>query len=240
MNIGFQVFNVDMGIYERNLATHKIKESLSEYFTYLDSETKNLSTKESVEKFLEENKDFVLNRTVKGVNNKHYTFPHKSGVLGVWASNFIAWKKFLESDLDILLIFEDDVAISKDFYQIFTKYLNQLPENWDFFSFFVPEDNYTYNRYNKNIHNIEDKDVCINYQDWSCAGYAVSKSGVLKALEDIKNIGVNRPIDWYVFNINRDEEIKFNTYSLTPESVRIVKFIDTAYNNSTIDLSENL
>ena len=157
------------------------------------------------------------------------------GVLGVWASTYLAYKKFLESDKDVLIIFEDDIVISKNFKVIAEMYMNELMPVWDFFSFFVPDDSLF--SYIETEHDLGEKFVCKSYQQWSCAGYAISRRGAEKTIADVESRGINCPIDWYIFNFRMKKEenqIKFNTYTIKPQVYKPIKFLLEAAQYSQI------
>ena len=184
-------------------------------------------------------KEFLASTTEFKVNNEYDKWNVSAGVIGVWASNFLAWKKFLESDYDTLFIFEDDIILSKNFKGITEKYMQELPEDWEFFSLFVADDSLF--AYKDEVHNIGQHNVCRSYQQWSCAGYAVSKRGAEKALQDLRTQGATVPVDWYVFNYRWEDvrgqeknKIEFKTYGIKPIAYRPVKFLLEAASKSQI------
>lgn len=230
MKICFNVIHIDNGNEHRNMSNAQIVNSLSKEFTNLNSNAINLISIDDAKKFVDNEDGFNFLFTTNYPNRNDGIFPHRAGVVGVWASNFTAWKKFNETDNDVLLVFEDDVFVTENFIEYIKIFLEELPEEWDFFSFFVPPGDEQ--NYNSLIHQIDAPNVCKFYQGWSCAGYAISKSGVRKAIEDIKNNEISLPIDWYIFG----ESIgKFNTYNVKPYTPRIVYFNESAYKNSYID-----
>jgi GR25 family glycosyltransferase involved in LPS biosynthesis len=168
-----------------------------------------LNTIDKVENFVNTRPEFKVN-TVEDYCQPGETFPPSAGVVGVWASNYLAYKKFLESDYDTLVLFEDDILMSKNFKDVVETYMWELPSDWDFFSFFVPDDSLF--AYTDTDHNIGAQNVCVSYQQWSCAGYMVSRSGARKAIEDIESKGINCPVDWYIFNFRMKKEENKKTF----------------------------
>ena len=200
----------------------------------LGSETVYLNTAEKAEEFLNKTPKFKIN-TVTDFCKPGETFPPSSGVIGVWASNYLAYKKFLESKYDTLIIFEDDIIISNNFRTIAKIYMNELMPVWDFFSFFVPDDSLF--AYNQNNHDIGEEHICRSYQQWSCAGYAVNRRGAEKAIANIELRGINCPVDWYIFNFRMKQEenqIKFNTFTVKPQTYKPIKFLQEAAQYSQI------
>lgn len=233
MNATFEVFHVDTGNELRNRAYQSILDEMS-FMPRLGSPTAFLDTAKKVEEFLAQNPAFRVN-TVTDYDTRGNTFPPSSGVVGVWASNYLAYKNFLNSDKEVLFIFEDDVLLSANFEVITKFYMSQLLPTWDFFSLFVPDDSLF--AYNENVHDYGEENVCLSYQQWSCAGYAISRKGAQRAVEDIESRGITAPVDWYVFNFRmkpEDDQMKFATFTLKPNSYRPVRFLLEAARNSQI------
>ena len=200
----------------------------------LGSPTMYFNTADKAETFINQTPDFKVN-TVNDFCKPGETFPPSSGVIGVWASTYLAYKKFLESKYDILIIFEDDIVISKNFKNIVNTYMNELMPIWDFFSFFVPDDSLF--AYNPSEHDVYQDYICRSYQQWSCAGYAVNRRGAEKTIKDVESKGINCPVDWYVFNFRMKKEenqIKFNTFTIKPQIYKPIKFLQEAAQYSQI------
>lgn len=233
MKACFEVFHTDTGNEVRNEVYEGILKRLS-FLPRLGSPTMYLNTAEKAEDFVNENPDFIVN-TIYDYAQPGETFPPSSGVVGVWASNWLAYKNFLETDNDVLFIFEDDVVVSANFAPIMQFYMQELPTTWDFFSLFVPDDSLF--AYNEEQHDIFEDHICRSYQQWSCAGYAVSRRGAEKALKDVATRGITAPVDWYVFNFRMKQEadqMRFATYTLKPHIYRPIKFSLKAAVNSQI------
>jgi len=232
-NACFEVFHTDTGNELRNKSYEGILESMS-FLPRLGSPTVYLNTVDKAEAFINQTPDFKVN-TVTDFCKPGETFPPSSGVIGVWASAYLAYKKFLESDKDVLIIFEDDIVISNNFKTIANMYMSELMPIWDFFSFFVPDDSLF--AYSEPEHDLGEEHICKSYQQWSCAGYAVSRRGAEKAVADIESRGINCPVDWYIFNfrIKKEEnQIKFNTFTIKPQVYRPIKFLQEAAQYSQI------
>ena len=200
----------------------------------LGSETVYLNTAEKAKEFIDKTPEFKIN-TVTDFCKPGETFPPSSGVIGVWASTYLAYKKFLESDKKVLIIFEDDTVISKNFKGIAELYMSELMPIWDFFSFFVPDDSLF--AYNESEHDLSEEHICKSYQQWSCASYAVSRRGAEKAIADVKSRGINCPVDWYIFNFRMKQEenqMRFNTFTVKPQIYKPIKFLSEAAQHSQI------
>ena len=232
-NTCFEVFHTDTGNKVRNQSYDGIIKGVS-FLPRLGSPTMYLNTLDKVENFINLHPEFKVN-TVEDYCQPGETFPPSAGVVGVWASNYMAYKRFLKSDYDTLIIFEDDITLSKNFKSVLESYMTELPFDWDFFSFFVPNDSLF--AYNEEQHNIGAENVCLSYQQWSCAGYMVSRAGAEKAVADIESRGINCPVDWYIFNFRmkkEDNQKTFFTYTLKPGKYRPIKFLQGAFEYSQI------
>jgi GR25 family glycosyltransferase involved in LPS biosynthesis len=232
-NACYEVFHTDTGNNLRNQSYDGIVEALS-FLPRLGSPTMYLNTADKAEAFVNQTPGFTVN-TVHDYCKLGETWPSSAGVVGVWASNYLAYKKFLESTYDTMILFEDDILVSKNFKLLIETYMSELPLDWDFFSFFVPDDSLF--AYNEDQHTIGAENVCVSYQQWSCAGYMVSRSGAEKAIKDIESRGINCPIDWYIFNfrMKKEENQKtFFTYTLKPGKYRPIKFLQAAAQHSQI------
>jgi GR25 family glycosyltransferase involved in LPS biosynthesis len=190
----FAIFHVeeDTPIMEkRNMLTKRATEKLQENFTELKTPT-------IIMKNVDDVKSFYKNSRIKIHPKGHFGTGWKPGELGIWASNYTAWKNFVDSDYDYVILMEDDIVLGGDFNNKLTKYLDELPEDWDVFTAYIPE--FGNNRYGKNRKElfIGKDNVCRVYQSWSCLCYVVSKQGAKKLLEEVKST-VKSPIDHYLF-----------------------------------------
>lgn len=214
MKLSYDVFHLENSSNERNGYTQQIHNKVSRNFYRLNCGTINFMNGE------EHYKDFLIsNPGFKPIGEM------KIGWIGVWASNYNAWKKLLDSEYDAVMLFEDDCIIDDNGALAIYQYMQELPEGWDFFSPFVHTDQY--DNYHNN-HDIQSENVCKSYQDWSLACYIVSKGGAEKAVNYVDSHGFEEPVDYFVFNKNTD---KFNSYTLKP-TVR--KYVNLAELPTTI------
>lgn len=146
----------------------------------------------------------------------------KLGEIGNFASHFIIWKYLINSEMDDILVFEDDADISEDFLESINIYYSLLPNDWDVFSIFVHE-----NQYDRFIEN-NDSTIVRAYQDWSTLCYLVSKRGAQKLYDYVVKNGMDYPTDWFIFR--HAEKNNFNVYTLNPKTDPPVK-IDYSYDS---------
>lgn len=229
---------------------------LSRSFPYLGSYTAYLQNFQEMDDFLKRVPALKVRRQPPSVPGG-LPFPVNSGIIGIVASNYLAYKRFLETDKDVMFLFEDDALVSANFAQIAEQYIRELPEDWEFFTLFVPDDCiqwFSYPRANQpwvksndggpTTYDLGKPNVVRSYQDWSCAGYAVSRRGAEAAVEDLEANGISDPIDWYIFNLRHLGGQKyFNTYSIHPTSFRPVRLAkasgQTTIHSGVTELADN-
>jgi GR25 family glycosyltransferase involved in LPS biosynthesis len=232
-NFSYFVFNVPGSNFLRDYCYIKINNSLKN-IDRLNSKTEIIKTKEECFDFINNNSGFTVN-TIKGYSGENTIFPPRAGVIAVIASNYTAWKNFLKTDYDYLLLFEDDVLVSKNLVTFLNMYVSELPEDWDIFSLYIPDDiKYLYNPL---THDIPNKNyVCKSYTTHCCAAYVISKKGAQKAIDDIEKNGISAPIDWYVLNVKHlgNEPDIFNVYCLKPNQYMPIKELKEVYYNSSL------
>lgn len=229
----FEVFHIDSGNPHRNQSYQSILRTMK-HMDRLKSPTVYLNTKEKVDQYLLDTPKFKVN-TVEDYAQPGETFPPSAGVVGVWASNYTAYKNFLKTDKDLLFLFEDDVILSANFMSVVRFYMSELPLDWDFFSPFVPDDSLF--AYSEQEHHFGASNICKSYQQWSCASYVVSRSGAKKAIKNIESMGITAPVDWYIFNFRmkaEKDQMRFNTYTVKPNTYKPTKLLLTAASQSQI------
>lgn len=231
-NIAYQILHKDTGNQIRNYSYDQISDSMESFYS-LNSETIFLKSKEDCLLFLKNNPLLKIN-TIKNYTGEGTIFPPRAGVIGIIASNYLAYKEFLKTDKDILIMFEDDVTVSKNITYFINEYLNELPEDWDVFSFYIPDD--IKHIYNPSIHDIDNKKfISKSYTTHCCAAYMMNRKSVEKAVKDIEENGISAPIDWYVLNVKHtgDEPTIFNVYCLKPNIYLPVKELAEEYFSSS-------
>lgn len=243
----YEVFHRD-GDPSRNLCATQIHRVMGRTFERLNSPTVYLETFAQAEEFLTQHSGLTFKRIPPKVEGGP-SWPTGSGVMGVWASTYLAYTAFLATDKQYLVLFEDDALVSENIADVLNAYLPELPEGWDFFTLFVPDDCiqwYSYPRVNQpwvkpdvlgpKDYEIGQPHVCRNYQDWSCAGYVISRKGAQNTLDDIAEHSVGNPIDWYVFNVRQMDSSNqyFETYSIKPAAYRPVRLYSQASKSSVI------
>lgn len=122
-------------------------------------------------------------------------------------------RKAIKEDLDQILIMEDDVTWHPKANELYSKCINQLPENWKLIHF-------------SQIHHIPSPSASAIYQKtnnlgnplitkliktYSCAAYVIKREVFEDYLAFCEN--PDRPIDnWLIDNYQGDETVSYGTY----------------------------
>lgn len=164
---------------------------------------------ENLINFLIDNPEFKL--TYRGF---------KLGEIGCFASHYLAWKGLLESDANTLAVFEDDAWIDEEFSIDLKLRLEALPADYDVFSVYADvnqRERFT------DKHVVSDL-ISKSYQDWSTLGYVVSRSGAKKLVDHVHSVGMNEPVDWFIFR--NAERGFFNVYTTPPKNPMSIRIND--------------
>ena len=240
LNATYQILHINTGNEARDYCALQMDSILSRSYEPLNAETIYLKTFADMDKFIEANPLFKVNYQEPMVEGGG-PFPPTSGLIGIWASNYTAYKKFLETDKDVLFIFEDDALISQNFAYVVEQQMQFLPSDWDVFTVFVPDDCLKW--YNSDYDVPGNEIICRTYQDWSCAGYAITRYGAQKAVNDIETNGISDPIDWFIFNAGfsrGQQKVYFNTYSVKPHIYRPIRLAPVSAVSSIPEITESV
>lgn len=140
----------------------------------------------------------------------------KRGELGVWLSNYDRWRVVADMD-EPLIVFEDDAVPSPFFNQDLENLMTDLPDDWDVFSLWVPENqrvDYFYEvEYDEHGHpriagmrtdgdsyyNIGSTKIAKTYQGYGMVANIYSPKGGQKLFELAHYRGVDNPVDCWVY-----------------------------------------
>lgn len=222
--ICFKIFHDEKNtkIPVRKKLVKRAKEQLLQNFEEIDTPTIVMKNTDDIQAFYKKSK---LKIYPKGFEDNGW----KPGELGIWASNYTAWNNFYNSKYDHLILMEDDIQLSGNFNKSIYKYIDELPDDWDVFTVYIPRTGNV--RYKSNYKDlmIGKENICKVYQSWSCLCYIVSKSGAEKMIKDVKN-PVSRPIDHYLFYHS-----KLNVYSIKMEKGNICEIYKTESTVQKVD-----
>jgi GR25 family glycosyltransferase involved in LPS biosynthesis len=213
----FKIFHADentQSMQKRNQLVAKAEKQLVKNFDPIDTPTFIMKSPEDV-------KGFFSKEKMKIYPLGHFNTGWKPGELGIWASNYTAWKNFLKTDYDYIILMEDDIVLTDSFNSDLASYLDELPDNWDVFTAYIPTfGNIRYEK-RKNELLIGKENVCKVYQSWSCLCYVVSRSGAERLMREVKQT-IKSPIDHYLF-YHRG----LNVYTLKMEKENICSLYET-------------
>ena len=230
LGIAFKIFHVDgetKSLLKRAKLVSDAKSQLLQHFSELDTPTILIDSPDKVSNFYKNNKITIDPSGSRG--------GWKLGELGVWASNFKAWENFSKSSFQHLVLMEDDIVLKNEFSEKLVGYIQELPDNWDIFSVYIPATAIRPYRIKKAQIDKYSGNICEIYQSHSCLCYVVSKSGAKKLLGLVRNIPVNFPVDTYLFY---NENIK--AYALKMTSPQICYDFDSKQRLTTIQNNQKL
>jgi hypothetical protein len=132
------------------------------------------------------------------------------GEIPIFLANYCAWKNFLITEHDFLVLCEDDITFHSYGVQLLKHYMSLLPDNWDVFSFYCPTGQYF--KYREEEHKFDNGPLSRAYQDHHLLCYVVSRAGAEKLVSDAESHVIMDPIDWFIFYQND----LINIYTVKP------------------------
>jgi GR25 family glycosyltransferase involved in LPS biosynthesis len=203
----WQVLNIPGTLESRDALTKQKHENLCTIYPSLNSPTVNFTELDNpgIKKYIK------------------YTFEDnlKPGEITIWASNLIAWDKFINSEYESLMIFEDDSILSDNFIELLDNFMLNVPNDWDvlnicthprFLNFFTKD--LVINNY-----------VVKNYSTVGFCGYIINKKACLKLYEIFeKKDTIANALDVFIFD--QDE---LNIYSQHPDQSLLVSHVSMLF-----------
>lgn len=219
----FKVFHISNDSYtskKRRILKDELDMKISAIATELDTPTIGINTIDSAIKFYKNNKDVLLNP--KGMDlyiNDRYTrkAAWRLGELGIWATNITAWQNFLNSNFEYAIFMEDDFQVNDHFINNLKTYVQELPEDWEFFSPYVNTVEYINYFNNPEKYNIGNQTICKSYHALNLTCYLINKKFAEKILRIIKENAISVPPDVYLLQKKEDIPDTFETY-VSPEN----------------------
>ena len=137
-------------------------------------------------------------------------FKNKNGSIGCALAHYKLWKKIVNNDEDIFLVCEDDIKFVDKFKIKLFALINQMKkDNYDVIFLCNNLDEYKNNTDYKIIH--------YNKLYWFGAGtqsYLINKKALHLLLNTIKENGIYKEIDWFMYNQFNKLKIGFINISL--------------------------
>ena len=122
----------------------------------------------------------------------------------------------MDSDFDVLVLFEDDIKLKGGGISRISRYIKNLPKYFDIFVLYTPShqhfiygSRHVWSFIRKNYLADNPDKVTRLYQHSCLAAYAISRRGALAILNSISK-EITMPIDWHLFRG------RFNSFSFKP------------------------
>jgi GR25 family glycosyltransferase involved in LPS biosynthesis len=197
-NIAFTIFHIPGN--DRDDLYAKSHNTMLQSFPELDTPTVVLKDNLEVGEFFN-NREISINK------NGFYNSGWKIGELGIWGSTYLAWKNFVKSKYDYLIIMEDDIILDDDFIDKFNFYKKELPEDWEVFFVHSPEF-LKFIEFNKYRLDCGKGYLARSHQIASALCYVITKPAAEKLIELVKEPVIS-PIDQYIM-----QDVDLKRYSL--------------------------
>ena len=140
---------------------------------------------------------------------KYFITDHKlnPGQIGCALSHVKIWEDAINNNYNNIIVFEDDAIITEDFWDKFNAAVNELPEDWDYFSLNCSWCN-----------NIKDYTLIHKSNFNVCTmSYNINLKSINKIVNLIKKKKINVPIDNY---LNGNYYKKNNLYIIKPTLIK--------------------
>jgi GR25 family glycosyltransferase involved in LPS biosynthesis len=213
MNVAYKLFHLPRD-HDRNKLVENVHSNLLKNIKILNTDTIKISSYDEYIKFKDDYPDFNIDINGYNLDNKQ---GWRYGEIGIWASNWLAWKNFINSNYDYLILMEDDIVLYENFLIELEKYMKQLPKDFDAFHAFCPADQN--HKYDPSM-DVSDN-ICSSYQDWSAACYIISRTGAQKMIH-FASSGIKLPLDWFMFRQKKLLEV----FTLKPDTERICDILE--------------
>jgi GR25 family glycosyltransferase involved in LPS biosynthesis len=162
------------------------------------------------EVYLSESAQEELKKNEKqGYRTRHYQLSR--GGIGCFLSHYELFKKLLQTDNDMYLIFEDDVAFPKNAQEQLSKAVQNAPKDWDIILFGFSR-----------LHGYKEKEIYVKAMGfWGTGSYAINKRGAMRFIKECDIHKMDAQIDAYMSYLSQTG--KLNVYAVAQ---RIISTID--------------
>lgn len=186
-----------------------------------------------------------LPKTLKLFETGDYCY--RKGIVGCASSHIKIWHELIISELDIMIVLEDDVILSPNFVDKLVSTLKKLPSGkWDilFLGHFLYPNLRKEGDKEDRIPEVEqwNRNKCIENSMGGTIGYVIHKRGAMKMFTHIQENGIYNAIDWVMFK-NADKANIFYCYPHLVFSECVTNTVkpdsDIQYDASSLCDSEN-
>ena len=139
---------------------------------------------------------------------------YTSSELAITASHLVALEYLVNSDLDELIVFEDDVVLDNQFANILASCLQDLSKDYDFLSDQTLDCHIQETATVEKSNLVGSNYICRSYLQNSHLGFMLySKAGAKKILDLYRKHGLIGPIDTFLFWLSRNNDLNgFSTF----------------------------
>lgn len=217
-NFGFGVFSIeDCGERRKSLAKNS-KEYLSGLFTDLSAKTVGITSKKDMDRAIEEDHCLASLRFFRSGDL------HCWGQIGIIASTYLACNALLKSNLDGILLVEDDVVLDEGFGEAVLGNILQINDNWDLFFQFRPDGERGAN-----------DSLDMQPDIYSLGAYVISRSGADRLIADCTR-GIEQALDLHYIK----SSLQFHRYAVGRGAAMFCHLDERASAKSTITRTQKI
>lgn len=176
-------------------------------------------------------------------------FANNTGDIGIWATHYLSYKKFLNSDKKYLIMVEDDAVLYDNFFDLLNFYVKEVPSDFDVLYLDSP-DSGIFSVYGNSYDFYKTESIYISHSTHWFGGITmlISRLGAKNIINYIENNTITQPFDYEILEsdppssiihsnsngrltisitglIPKNKNKKFMTYSLSPYSQKIASSV---------------
>lgn len=151
----------------------------------------------------------LVNNEKRGYRTRHYQLSR--GGIGCFLSHYELFKKLMQGDNDMYLIFEDDVGFPKNAQEQLSLAVQDAPKDWDIILFGFSR-----------LHGYKEKEKYVKTMGfWGTGSYIINRRGAMKFIKECDIHKMDAQIDAYMSYLSQSG--KLNVYAIMD---RIISTID--------------
>ncbi len=226
MNIGFTILSIN----DWRLANKddiRAKMPLPEHFIDCVNGVNTVETSLALKQF-----DISVDTAWKNI---------KAGELGVWLTHLRLWQYIVNTETDIMIVFEDDALVDQTCFHKSLSWVEELGDiEWDAFQICPPSNQFgdyrsrvVYDQFGipkQTVRYGEKKykfdvglpTVCRAYTGYCCVAWMYTRQGAEKLLQYALEDGIRNPVDCWILEQAHSAR-SFEAYSPKPEYASAVK-----------------
>lgn len=202
MKICYKILHLDESK-DRELFFDKANLIFAKKYDILNSPTIQFKSLNEIKNFIKDNKNFKIKKDPMRPNLSY-------GNISSVAGHYLAWKNFLNSNYDYLIICEDDIEIDEDvFFDCLNKCLLEIPKNTIILSMFYSDENLK--MFYKNDKSKYEYITKLFQHDWALCN-VITRYGAELFIRRIEEFGVSDGIDYIIYPTARKEYKEFQDF----------------------------